>query len=166
MRYKIQISGKEKELDVTPSKDEYTVRFPDGEFAIRTIERNPSSITVEVGGKVYTVRQLTRTISSVSFIMNGKLVEASIGGGKSSEAARPSIASVSEMVSSNFPARVVSVKAKAGDRLVGGDTLIILEAMKMEAQIKVPSACQVVSIFVKDGEMVEKGKPLARLRFD
>ncbi|MCL5067792.1 MAG: hypothetical protein M1368_05495 [Thaumarchaeota archaeon] len=165
MRYKIRISGKERELDITPSKDEYRVQFPEGEFAIKTIERNPSSITAEVGGRVYTVRQLTRTMSSVSFIMNGKLVEASIGG-KSREAARSSIASVSELVSSNFPARVVSVKAKAGDRLVGGDTLIILEAMKMEAQIKVPSACQVVSIFVKDGEMVEKGKPLARLSFD
>ena len=166
MRYKIQISGKERELDITPSKDEYRVRFPDGEVSIKTIERNPLSITVEVGGRAYTVKQLTRTISSVSFIMNGKLVEASIGGGKSREAASSSIASVSELVSSNFPARVVNVKAKVGDRLMGGDTLVILEAMKMEAQIKVPSACQVVSIFVKDGEMVEKGKPLARLSFD
>ncbi len=165
MRYKIQISGKEREIDITPSKDEYRVRFPDGEVAIKTIERNPSSITVEVSGKVHTVKQLTRTMSSVTFVMNGKLVEAAIGG-KSREAGRSSIASVSELVSSNFPARVVNVKAKAGDRLKGGDTLIILEAMKMEAQIKVPSACRVVSVFVKDGEMVEKGKPLARLSFD
>jgi len=42
---------------------------------------------------------------------------------------------------------------------------MILEAMKMEAQIKVPNDCVVKEILVKEGQMVEKGKILARLGF-
>ena len=97
--------------------------------------------------------------------MNGKFVEASTTTGKPRGSSRSSLASVNELVSSNFPAKVVKVNAKVGDELREGATLIVLEAMKMEAQIRVPSLCKVVAVYVKDGEMVEKGEPLARLSF-
>ncbi len=64
---------------------------------------------------------------------------------------------------SNFPAKIVKIMAAKGDRLNQGDTIMVVEAMKMEAQIKVPSMCVVAEIFVREGEMVERGKTLARL---
>ena len=46
------------------------------------------------------------------------------------------------------------------------DTIIVLEAMKMESQIKTPGDCTVSDVFVKEGTLVERGKVLAKLVFD
>lgn len=48
----------------------------------------------------------------------------------------------------------------AGDEVQEGDVLLILEAMKMETEIRAPKACKIVSIEVKDGQTVEVGDPL------
>jgi biotin carboxyl carrier protein len=47
---------------------------------------------------------------------------------------------------------------KEGDDVQKGDTLIILEAMKMENSIKSSGAATVKSIKVKKGESVEKNQ--------
>ena len=40
------------------------------------------------------------------------------------------------------------------------DTVIVLEAMKMETTIKTPVSGRIVKIFVKDGDKVSVGDPL------
>ncbi|MDG6995421.1 MAG: hypothetical protein JRN52_05820 [Nitrososphaerota archaeon] len=165
MRYRIRISGKEKEVGVTLSAEKCTVKFAEKKADISIIQREQTGLVVSLGERHYKVRQLKRTPSSVSFVMNGKFVEASTSAGKAGVSSRSSLASVKELVSSNFPAKVVKVNARVGDELREGATLIVLEAMKMEAQIRVPGLCKVVAVYVKDGEMVEKGKPLVRLSF-
>ena len=46
-----------------------------------------------------------------------------------------------------------------------GETLLVLEAMKMETNLEAPSDCTVREVFVKEGEMVARGSKLARLDF-
>jgi oxaloacetate decarboxylase alpha subunit len=53
--------------------------------------------------------------------------------------------------------------AKEGDTLKGGDTVCIVEAMKLFNQIKAPYDCTVVKFLVKHGEAVKKGQPLAEI---
>lgn len=166
MHYEIEISGLSETVDLFPEGDTYTIKFNEkGRKAIRVLQREQSRLLVEIDHKVYSVIQLNRSSSAVAFVANGKYVEARIKGNQSEQDTSSSVASVSEVVSSNFPARVVKVNAKQGETLEAGATLIVLEAMKMEAQIKVPRECTVVTIHVREGEMVEKGKPLARLKF-
>ena len=165
MRFKIQILGQERIVGISGSTEDYVVEFPEKKSILRIVRKDSSSLVIGIGDKIHTVRQFRRTSSFVSFAMDGKQIEASISTSKLRRTTRSSIASVNELVSSNFPAKVVKINAKAGDELREGDTLIILEAMKMEAQIRVPSACKVSEVYVKDGEMVEKGRPLARLSF-
>jgi biotin carboxyl carrier protein len=83
----------------------------------------------------------------------------------SQSSAPTSVAEVGETVVSNFPARVVRVQAKQGDKLESGDVLMVVEAMKMEATIKVQKPCRVSEILVKEGDRIEKGRMLARLEF-
>ena len=46
------------------------------------------------------------------------------------------------------------------DNLVLDDTVIVLEAMKMETTIKTPVSGKVLKIFVKNGDKVSAGDPL------
>lgn len=50
-----------------------------------------------------------------------------------------------------------------GSKVKEGDTLCILEAMKIMNEITSPCDGEVVSIYVKNEEMVEYGKPLFRI---
>lgn len=51
---------------------------------------------------------------------------------------------------------------KAGDRVAAGQTLCILEAMKMMNEIKAPENGIIVSVDVENEETVEKGQALIR----
>jgi geranyl-CoA carboxylase alpha subunit len=50
--------------------------------------------------------------------------------------------------------RIVAVKVAAGDAVVRGQTLVVLEAMKMQHQIRAAADGTVASIPVKEGEQV------------
>jgi oxaloacetate decarboxylase alpha subunit len=49
---------------------------------------------------------------------------------------------------------------KPGDTVKGGDTVCIVEAMKLFNEIKAPKAGKIVAFLVKDGDAVEKDQPL------
>jgi len=57
-----------------------------------------------------------------------------------------------------MPGLVLSVDRKPGDVLKKGDSLLVLEAMKMENVIKSPVDGVVKSISIKQGEAVEKNQ--------
>jgi 3-methylcrotonyl-CoA carboxylase alpha subunit len=59
-----------------------------------------------------------------------------------------------------MPATVVRVDAAPGARVRRGDTLIILEAMKMELPIRAESDGVVKAIHCRAGELVQPGVPL------
>jgi acetyl/propionyl-CoA carboxylase alpha subunit/acetyl-CoA carboxylase carboxyltransferase component len=67
------------------------------------------------------------------------------------------------IIRSPAPAIVVAVKVKAGDVVTQGDTLAILEAMKLEMRMTSPYSGVVQSVAVASNEQVNAGAPLLRL---
>lgn len=59
-----------------------------------------------------------------------------------------------------MPGLIIGLKVKDGDSVKTGDTLLILEAMKMENIIKAPGDATVKSVKVGMGEGVEKNQVL------
>ena len=59
-----------------------------------------------------------------------------------------------------MPGKVVEIKVKKGSAIKKGDTLIILEAMKMEHKVSAPANGKVTEILVEKGEQVENGTTL------
>jgi biotin carboxyl carrier protein len=62
-----------------------------------------------------------------------------------------------------MPATVVSIDAAEGAEVKSGDTLIVLEAMKMELSIKAPRDGRVTRIGCRVGELVQPGIPLLEM---
>ena len=62
-----------------------------------------------------------------------------------------------------MPGLVVRVQVEVGQRLTAGSPVVVLEAMKMENQLKAPSAAVVTAVHVSAGEAVEKGRVLLEL---
>ncbi len=63
-----------------------------------------------------------------------------------------------------MPGLVVGVKVKPGDRVEPGSTLLILEAMKMENEIRSLQEGTVAEVCIEKGRAVEKGELLLTFR--
>ena len=72
----------------------------------------------------------------------------------------PEVAEGETAVTSPMPGIVVEYKVKEGDKIKSGQVLLILEAMKMENEIKAPTKSTVKEISLSDGAAVEKGAVL------
>ncbi len=62
-----------------------------------------------------------------------------------------------------MPGMIVRVLGAVGDRVVAGTPLVVMEAMKMENELRAPGDGTVAEILVRPGMAVEKGQVLARL---
>ena len=60
-------------------------------------------------------------------------------------------------VMSPMPATVVSINIASGDAVTAGQTVIVLEAMKMELPIKAPRSGVVKAIHCAKGDLVQPG---------
>jgi biotin carboxyl carrier protein len=63
-----------------------------------------------------------------------------------------------------MPGLVLRSVVQEGDMVKKGDTLLVLEAMKMENTIKSPGEGEVSKILVRNGQPVEKGQVLITFR--
>jgi biotin carboxyl carrier protein len=61
--------------------------------------------------------------------------------------------------------KVISVSAKVGDNVKEGDTLCILESMKMENPVMTPVSGTVTEIAVTEGQVVKTGDLIATVEY-
>lgn len=68
-----------------------------------------------------------------------------------------------ESVDAPLAGNIFKVLVQAGAEVVEGDVLLILEAMKMETEIKASRSGTVQDILTKEGDAVTVGTPLLSL---
>ncbi len=65
-----------------------------------------------------------------------------------------------EVVKSPMPGTILEIKVNLGEEVKEGDTLLVLEAMKMENEIYAPSTGRINEISVNKGDSVNSGDVL------
>lgn len=106
--------------------------------------------TVEVAGQQYTV-----TVTD-----GGDISGIAAVGSSSASADAPAAAPVAtggEPLPAPLAGNVINVPVKPGQQVSAGDTLLILEAMKMETNVSAPKDGQIVDIKVREGDSVTVG---------
>jgi len=72
-------------------------------------------------------------------------------------------AATSNLMKSPLPGKILKVFAAPGKAFKRGDTLLIIEAMKMENEILAPRDCVVGEVHVEVSQSVKTGEPLLRM---
>lgn len=114
--------------------------------------------TVTVNGKDYAVK-----IEGDKATVNGKTYDVSIVEGMKEVASAGASNGAGTEVKSPLPGAILKVIAREGDMVEEGDVLFLMEAMKMETEIKAPCAGKVGSIRVDVGATVTAGQLLVTL---
>ena len=112
---------------------------------------------VAVNGKTYQVE-----VSGDQATVNGSIYTIAVSDG---EAGGSSAAGSGEgqAVSAPMNAKVIKVNVSVGDVVAVGDVLFVVEAMKMEVEVKAAVAGSITSIEVQSGALVASGDQLASI---
>ncbi|MBK1654632.1 sodium-extruding oxaloacetate decarboxylase subunit alpha [Allochromatium vinosum] len=122
--------------------------------ATATPAGGPEHYRVEVNGRAYDV-----TVSPQGAIES---VTPSAAGSAPTHAA-PAAPVQAQTIESPLAGTIVKIPVGVGQTVNAGDVIVILEAMKMETEVRAPSAGRVTDIRVKEGEAVALGAPLIAL---
>ena len=98
--------------------------------------------------------------------VNGKVFSTGIrkdAHGAHTPQAMAAAASGGTSVNAQMPGNVWKILKNPGESIKDGDTILILEAMKMEVPVVAPATGKVTHIEVKEGEQVVNGQELARI---
>ncbi|GAA3540971.1 sodium-extruding oxaloacetate decarboxylase subunit alpha [Zobellella aerophila] len=118
----------------------------------------PEVYAVRIDGRVYEVE--VGPSGSISAVHNAQGAPAPVAAAPQAPAAP---AGSGEAVPAPLAGNIFKVVAKQGTQVAAGDVLLILEAMKMETEVRASRAGQVLNVLVKEGDAVSVGDPLISL---
>ena len=115
------------------------------------LEQADSSYLVSIDDKEYSV--VVKSNNSVE--INGSSIKST-----NQQPSHPAQAGSGSIINAPLGGNIFKLIAQEGQSLEPDATVLILEAMKMETEIKSPAAGVVTKIFVKPGDSVKPGDPL------
>ena len=158
------------------AKYQYKVKGVDYEVEIQDIEGNIANVTVngipfevEMKQPVKAGKQKFRIANEATDDKGGVSSADSAktnptGSSASSAASKKVSASAGDKpVVAPLPGTINDIKVKVGDKVSAGDTVVILEAMKMENNIEAETSGTVASINVNKGDAVMEGDTLVTI---
>ena len=152
-----------------------------------SLERRDDQLQVTVGGRVYDLKLLPSETGLLNFQLAGRQVRAYIAqagprryvaiAGESWQLERTTGPARSRRVGSGsaatsgalvaeMPGQVLELLVRPGDSVAAGQTLVLLEAMKMELRITAPAAGQIRQVHCTVGQIVERGQTLIEFEAD
>jgi len=141
-RYAVTYRGAKHELESLVLPHGAVSLILDGESYAVEFEEAGDEVRVLVKGQVTKVdvadeRKLRLRAANAGFTVEGK-----------------------QTVAAPMPGKIVKVLVKAGDEVKEGQGLVVVEAMKMENELKSPKAGKVVEVAAVEGTAVENGAKL------
>lgn len=137
---------------------EYTYKINGNTYKVAIGEIDDNIAHVEVNGTSYNVEMEKKAKDPVTKVP----VRRPYAAPAPAAAAKPA-ASSAAAIKSPLPGVILDIKAKEGDVVKKGDTLLILEAMKMENSIQADKDGKVSKIHVGKGDSVLEGNDLVTI---
>ncbi len=161
MPFRILVDGEAHEIEFEGAPPSVTVRVDGVPYRTR-VSGAGDGYRVRVGSGHHSV-----TIRGADVVVDGRphgVVAEALASPTGSSAAegRPETRGALE-VRPPMPGRVVKVRVAAGDRVKRGQTLVVLEAMKMQNEIPAPADALVKSVSVREGESIPGDRVIAVL---
>jgi biotin carboxyl carrier protein len=161
MRYYVNIDGRTIEVDLSGD-----VPLVDGERVDAELARVPGTPTLHLlaNGRSHTLVARRRDRENWDLHLNGDRYEVEVVDERTrairAMTGQDAVAKGPRPVQAPMPGLVVRVNVEPGDRVVPGQSLVIIEAMKMENDLKAEAEGVVQRVAATAGQAVEKGAVL------
>ncbi len=150
---------------------DYEVEIQDIEGNIANVTVNGIPFEVEMKQPVKAGKQKVKLDSGIGNSLNqgqesqkGSADLQSAASNEQASNAAPAPAAGGKPVVAPLPGTINDIKVKVGDKVNAGDTVVILEAMKMQNNIEAETAGTITSINVNKGDAVMEGDTLVTIK--
>ena len=162
MRYLATIDGNEHEIEIEElAADSFAIRFGKDSFEADLRRVGPASFSVLVGNRSFDFDVARDGDETVVASRTGsiRLTVADPTARRAASAAgkRREVTGRVE-IKAAMPGRVVNVLVGEGDQVKADQGVVVVEAMKMENEVKSPKQGKVLEVKVVAGQAVEKGQ--------
>ena len=159
MRYFVTLGGRERTVDLEPlTGSRFSVSIDGGEAREVDAERLQGSVVnLVIGHHAWDV-DFEEDGEALNLLVDEEIVRVEVldERRKRLKAARGGGAETGRFVlRAPMPGKVVKVLVKAGDAVEEGQGLVIIEAMKMENELRASRAGTVSAVMVQEGQTVE-----------
>lgn len=153
------------------AKYQYTVKGVDYEVEIQDIEGNIANVTVNGIPFEVEMKQPVKAGKQKVKLGGEQTIKSENNNSSSTSAAnataapitKPTAAATGKPVVAPLPGTINEIKVKVGDKVNAGDTVVILEAMKMQNNIDAETSGTITSINVNKGDAVMEGDTLVTI---
>lgn len=150
------------------AKYQYKVKGVDYEVEIQDIEGNIANVTVNgIPFEVEMKQPVKAGKQKVKLAEEGKAKGEEPNSSHSAPASAGSVQATpttgGKPVVAPLPGTINDIKVKVGDKVNAGDTVVVLEAMKMQNNIEAETAGTIASINVNKGDAVMEGDTLVTI---
>ena len=166
MNYEIEINGRTRRVDVEAGNGGFVVVVDGQRHAVDVTPIDGALSLILEDGASYEVAIAEQPAGSgnLAVHVNGRVVAASVGTTRGAWAERGQDGSAAgtgpHQVTAPMPGKVVKLLVKAGDKVTARQGVVVVEAMKMENELRSPKAGAVTDIKVAEGALVEAGAVL------
>jgi biotin carboxyl carrier protein len=140
---------------------EYKYKINGNNYTVTVGDIEDNIAQVEVNGTPYKVELEKKAAPKVTVTPRPAAAPRTAGGEK--VISRPAAAAGAGAVKAPLPGVVLSIPVKVGDTVKAADTVLVLEAMKMENAIHAGKDGKVASISVAPGDSVLEGTVLVTI---
>jgi len=161
MTYDIAIDGKNYRLDLSRVEGRWACRVDGREVDVDAILARPDVLSVRVGNKAYEVK-CERVGSELHLWVGSMRFSAEVRDPRSLRArSRAADDHGPRKLTAPMPGKVVRVLASQGTEVEAGAGVLVVEAMKMQNEVKSPKKGTIQRILVNEGSAVNAGDVLA-----
>lgn len=151
------------ELDVEALGDgRYAVTMGDHRYELESLVLPHGAVSMIIDGHSYAV-EFEDKGDEVDVLCRGQVSRFDVVDERRARLRSVSAAFTAEgkqTVLAPMPGKIVKVFVKPGDEVKEGQGLVVVEAMKMENELKSPKAGKILEVNAKEGTAVENGAPL------
>jgi len=149
------------------SNNEYLIKIQDKEHHIQILNINSRGMEFVLDNHYHSVNYVENQTAEMKIVLDGvpltinmhsKLDEVVYKNAGGSD-----VGSTQINLRSQIPGRVVSIEVTVGDKVKKGDTVCVLESMKMQVSVKSHKDGEVKNLKIKEGNSVNKNDILAEI---
>lgn len=156
MKYVAIVKGKQYLVEIVRGDGVYCLTIGNKSFTVDAFRPGPQTISMLIEGKAYEVG-LEKNGNLFSVYFFNDTIELELVDPRkfqASNTARSTETSGPFKIQAPMPGKIVKVTVQEKSAVKEGDSLLIMEAMKMQNELKAPKSGTVSKIHVKEGEPV------------
>ena len=161
MKYEAKIDGQPISLELDERDGRVSARVGERDYEVKVERPEAGVYLLFVGEKIYEVRVSAAEKGSLHIAVRGKSFAVKLIDRKHLRLAAEHNEDGRRQLVAPMPGKVIRVLLGEGDTVDAGQGVVVVEAMKMQNEIKSPKSGRVVRLRVKEGETVTANQVLA-----